>query len=206
VAEQLGLEQRFAEGGAVEREQRPSVAARFLVQRLGDDLLAHARLAQQEHVDVAVRGALELVVELVHSRVRDHHAGGRPGSRRRRARAGGPARRRRRMRAHPALRGAEQPRAYRREQLDQLERLRHIVVRSEIHPDPIVLTVRLGRQEDERHAGGGRMAAHALEHLVAVHAGHQDVTDHQIGRAALRERQAIAAVLGRSDVEALFGQ
>src|SRR5688500_19379825 len=64
VAEQLVLENAFAEAGAVQRDKPLLAALRIVVDRPGDQLLARAALAGDEDRDVAGR----------------HLAGGRDGA------------------------------------------------------------------------------------------------------------------------------
>ena len=49
VAEQLALEQRLGQGGAVDRDERLAPPGREVVDRLGDQLLAGARFALDQH-------------------------------------------------------------------------------------------------------------------------------------------------------------
>ena len=58
VPEELGLEQRLGERGAVHRHERPVAAAARAVDALGDHLLAGAALAGDEHGRVGARVAL----------------------------------------------------------------------------------------------------------------------------------------------------
>ena len=57
-AEQLGLEQRLDERGAVDRHERPGAARAQLVDLPGDQFLARAALALDEHGEVGGRHAL----------------------------------------------------------------------------------------------------------------------------------------------------
>ena len=57
-AEELALEQRLGQRGAVHRHQRPR-PSRALMQQAGDQLLAGAALAPHQHVDAARRDALD---------------------------------------------------------------------------------------------------------------------------------------------------
>ena len=52
VAEELGLEQRLGQGGAVDGDERPLRARAPRVQRPGEELLAGAALAFEQHGDV----------------------------------------------------------------------------------------------------------------------------------------------------------
>ena len=68
VAEQLGLHQRLGDGGAVDLDERPVLRGELLVQRLGDQLLAGARLAGDEHRRRRVGDLLDDRVDLRASR------------------------------------------------------------------------------------------------------------------------------------------
>ncbi len=57
MAEQLGLDQGFGKRGAVHHDQRPVPARGQMVQALGDQLLAGAPLADDQHRAVERRGA-----------------------------------------------------------------------------------------------------------------------------------------------------
>ena len=64
VPEQLALEQRLGNGGAVDRDKRKGRARAQLVDRLGDELLAGARLAVDQHRGGRRRGLLDDLVDL----------------------------------------------------------------------------------------------------------------------------------------------
>ena len=49
VAEQLGLDQRLRQRGAVDADERPIGPGRVMVQRVGDQLLAGAALTPDQH-------------------------------------------------------------------------------------------------------------------------------------------------------------
>lgn len=59
-----------------------------------------------------------------------------------------------------------------------------VIVSPEIHPDPDIVTVAFGRQENER---GGRQIGilpQGLDHAIAIHLGHHDIAEHEV-RAVL---------------------
>ena len=56
VAEQLAGQQRFGEGGAVQADERPFRARAGVVDRPGDQFLAHAAFAADQHGGLAGRG------------------------------------------------------------------------------------------------------------------------------------------------------
>jgi hypothetical protein len=66
VAEQLALDQVLRDRAAVEHHERPGRARRVLVQRLGDQLLADAGLAADEHGGVALGQLLQAGEHLAH--------------------------------------------------------------------------------------------------------------------------------------------
>ena len=57
MPEQFGLDQIFGKRGAVHRHQRPRPARRQMVEPLGDQFLARAALADDQHRAVERRGA-----------------------------------------------------------------------------------------------------------------------------------------------------
>ncbi len=64
VAEQLRLEQRFGQAGAVDGDDGARGARAALVDGVGDELLADAALAGDKHLGVGTRDALDLLREL----------------------------------------------------------------------------------------------------------------------------------------------
>ena len=74
VAEQLALQQVRRDGAAVHAEERHLRARRLRVHRLGDDLLAGAALARDEHGDVRVLEPIEQRVQTAHRRARPDEA------------------------------------------------------------------------------------------------------------------------------------
>src|SRR3989440_11579454 len=67
VTEELGFEQRSRNGRRRHRDERPSRAPTVMVDRARDQLLAGARLAAQQHGDVAGRDAPDRLVGLLHA-------------------------------------------------------------------------------------------------------------------------------------------
>ena len=75
VAEQLALDQVRRDRAAIEHHERALLARRVIVQRLGDQLLADAGLARDEHGGIALRELLEPREHLAHlDRAADHRA------------------------------------------------------------------------------------------------------------------------------------
>ena len=68
VAEQLALEDVLAQRGAVQGHERLVLARAVLVDRLGDQLLARARLALDQHAGVGRRDPLEPLDHVAHLR------------------------------------------------------------------------------------------------------------------------------------------
>ena len=68
VAEEFAFEQAFAEGAAVDADERPVAALAELVDRVGDQLLAGARFAQQQHRRAAPRDLAREAIDLLHGR------------------------------------------------------------------------------------------------------------------------------------------
>ena len=63
IAEELGLDVRFGDGGAVELDKDAIAAQAFGVNGAGDELLAGARLAIDEHAAVGGRHQLDLLAQ-----------------------------------------------------------------------------------------------------------------------------------------------
>ena len=77
VAEQLALDQRLGQGRAVQADERLARARRERVDRSRDQFLADARLARDEHRQVARRDDRDLVQQtLVHGRAAPDHLAG----------------------------------------------------------------------------------------------------------------------------------
>ncbi len=68
MAEQLAFQQRLGDGGAVDRQERLVGAAAVLVQGAGDQFLAGAALAEDQHVDILRRDAADRLAHLLHDR------------------------------------------------------------------------------------------------------------------------------------------
>ena len=68
VAEQLRLEQRFRQAGAVDRRERVRRARAARVDAAGDDFLADAALAGDQHLGVGPRHAVDFLLQRHHHR------------------------------------------------------------------------------------------------------------------------------------------
>ena len=72
VAEQLGFDQALGQRGATDFDERLVRAQRVVVNRVGDELLAGARLAANEHGRVGPGHLCDLFVDLPHGAARAH--------------------------------------------------------------------------------------------------------------------------------------
>ena len=80
VAEQFALEQRLGDRGAVDRQERLVGAVGVLVDRAGDQFLAGAALAEDQHGHVLGGDAADGLVDLLHGRrAADDRVGARRG-------------------------------------------------------------------------------------------------------------------------------
>src|SRR3954471_17864060 len=87
-------------------------------------------------------------------------------------------------------------------QLAQTERLRQVVVGTELEADHLVDLVITRGQDEDRHLGAGR--PQAAEDLEAVHPRQADVEDDEIGRLACRDVEALLPGTGDGDLVALL--
>src|SRR3954465_7159630 len=76
-------------------------------------------------------------------------------------------------------------------QLAEAERLRQVVVRTELEADHLVDLVIARGQDEDRHLGPGR--AQPAEDLEAVHPWQADIEDDEVGRLARRDLEALFA-------------
>ncbi len=74
VAEQLVVEQALVQGGAVQGGERLVLARAVVVQRLGDQLLARAVFAEDQHGGVGRGGRAEALQDLLHAAAVAHDA------------------------------------------------------------------------------------------------------------------------------------
>src|SRR5262245_61289850 len=68
MAEQFGLEEVFREGAAVDGDEGGELAEAVEVQRLGDEFLAGAALAEDQNRAVGIRDALDHAEDGLHFR------------------------------------------------------------------------------------------------------------------------------------------
>ncbi len=122
-----------------------------------------------------------------------------PGGRARRRRARGRRRRRRGLRRVRAERAPDDT-----EEGIERERLLEEVEGAEADDAHRGLDRAVPRDDDDRHPG--RLVAHALDQLDAVHLGHPHVHDRQPRRGVLEQLEGAAAVGGLEHLEALVGE
>ena len=72
VAEQFAFQQRFRDGGAVDRQERGLAAAAVLVDRPGHQFLAGPALAEDQHGHVLRGDAADRLIEFLHGRRAAH--------------------------------------------------------------------------------------------------------------------------------------
>ena len=96
-------------------------------------------------------------------------------------------------------RGPAQRRAHARDELGQLERLRHVVVCAELEADDDVDRVARGREDHDRDAA--RLADLPAD-LVAVEPGQHEVEDDEVERLAAEPLEPFSPVGGTGDLEA----
>jgi len=80
------------------------------------------------------------------------------------------------------------------------ERLRHVVVGSEVERVHLVVLATARREDDDR---GARVLADATDNLEAVAVRQVEVEHHEIGLTPLVARDRVAGGLGRLDLEAM---
>jgi hypothetical protein len=68
VAEELGLEKRLGQAGAVDRRERHCCARAAVMNAARDNLLADAALAGDQHLGVATGDPVDLGLERLHLR------------------------------------------------------------------------------------------------------------------------------------------
>ena len=98
-------------------------------------------------------------------------------------------------------RAAPDQRAQAREQHDERERLRQEVVGAGVERLGLVVLAVLGGEDEDR--GPDALVAQRPAHLVAVDAGQEDVEHDRVVGALPGPPQAVVAVVGDVDVEAL---
>ena len=169
MAEQLALEQRLRDRRAVDGDEGLAAARRLRVDRARQHLLAGAALARQQHRRLEAGGALHHLEHL------DHRLGGRHD----RVFAAGAL-----DLAAQQLIGAPQALALaglaqREQHLGGREGLREIVVGAALHGLDRELRGAVGGHQDHGRLG---QPPHQLgQQLEAVHPGHAQVAEHELG-------------------------
>ena len=186
VAEELVLQQRLGDGGAVERHARPVAARRQGVDRPGEQLLAGAALAGQQ--DVALLGAhlLEQPEGGAEPRM-GAHEGGRPGD----AEDG-------------RLVASRQGLLDETRQVVQLQRLLQEVVGAELHRLDRRAHGAVAGEHHHRHAGLGRAAG--LQHPQARDVGELEIGEDEVEGARREQPDAGLAVGGARHLVPLLAQ
>jgi hypothetical protein len=96
--------------------------------------------------------------------------------------------------------------AFRRSELEGVERLDDVVVRAGGEPDDLVGRQALGRQHDDRHGGRVRVGTQLPAQLDAVDARHHHVEQDQVGHLPGDLLLGVGAVAGDPDLVALEPQ
>ncbi len=158
VAEEFGLDEVLRDRGAVDGEERPFGAQGVLVDAAGDEFLARAAFAGDEHGRVARGDLADGLQDFLHrfgtaddaflvvGRVHEH---ARRSRRRREVATGG------------------EGLVDERDQLGLIERLHHVVVGAELHRLDRGL-----RRAERGHQDHHRLRLRAAEHLQGLDAGH----------------------------------
>ncbi len=197
VAEQLALEQRVGDGGAVDRDEGALGARRVEVQRARHQLLAGARLAGDEHVRGRAGEAPHQREDVLHDRRASDDV-------LEAIRARDLAAEARHLGAQAALLERLLDRG--REIVD-LEGLGDVVVRAELERALGGLDrAERGHDDDVRRTALRLGGADLGEHVEPVHVGHLDVGDDEIDVALPDARDTGLTAGGDLDVIALFGE
>ncbi len=189
--EQLRFEQRLGHRRAVDRDERPARPRAVVVDRPRDQLLAGARLAQQQHGHVARRDPPDQLEHALHRRAAadDPLAVG--------PRAAGEA-------ARAAAPAARDRGPQRLDQRRRVERLLHVVERARAHRGDRPRAAAVRRDDDRRR----RPAPHRqlLEQRRAVAVGQAQVEQHRVDRLAGQRRARLGQRRGLAHREAVVAQ
>jgi hypothetical protein len=190
VAEQLALEQRLGHRRAVDRDELRILAARAIVDRARDDLLAGAALAGDEHGCIGDRDLIDQRIDLMHrGRRADHVAAA--------ARRCDDLAQPLDLAAQRAVLGGAADRD--RERFD-LDRLGHEVVRTRADRADRGLEAAKRGQHDDRQIGP--VGDDVLAQLEAGHALHVEIGDDDVDIVLGQRRDRVRAAAERHDVEA----
>ena len=178
MAEELGLDEVLGDRGAVDGEERALGAQGVLVDATGDEFLARAAFAGDEHGGVARGDLADGLQDFLHrfgtaddaflvvGRIHEH---ARRARRRREVATGG------------------EGLVDERDQLRLVERLHHVVVSAELHGLDRGL-----RRAERRHEDHHRLRLRAAEHLQGLDAGHP-------AHAVIKEDHVRLVALGGDD-------
>ncbi len=193
VAEQLRLEEALVEGGAVHLHERAVRTARVTVQRLGDELLPDARLAQNEDRRVRAGDLLDRAEDFLHLRAFTHDV----------------LETRHDLSTVVRLDARQQPPVLDRAldlhlHLFEIERLEHVVVGPRLHG----VDGRLDGAVGGHHETHGPLVEHlaALQDLQAVLLGHLVVRHEHVEHRFLESRKRRRAVRRFDDVPAAIAE
>jgi hypothetical protein len=182
VAEQLALEDRLRQRGAVGRDQLARGAGAVLVDVAGEQLLAGAALAEQQHGRRRAGGLLGHLEGGAHDlAVADDRL----------VRGGG------QLGPQLAVFGDERVLVERllhgRDDRRALERLADEVVGAELHRRDRVLDGAVGRHHQDLDLGRDRLGG--LEQVLAGHARHPQVGDHHLHRVQAQDLERLLTAL-----------
>ena len=168
VAEELGLEQRLRHRAAVDGHERTGCPRARVVHGLGDDLLARAGLAQDQHGRVGWRHPLHEVEDGVHGRRLRDHAGDAVAF----AELGA------QVLVLATERAAGQGLVDAAIELFRLLALLEVVQRAEADRLLGRLPLRVGGQQD--HLGRGSMRLGRPQHVEAIAVRHPEIGDDEV--------------------------
>ncbi len=196
MPEQLGLEQRLREGGAVDRDEGLVPPRAPVVQRARHQLLAGAALAGDQHGRVALGDGLDPIGEAEHRRAASDDRA-RPWSRAVRLAL-------RQLGARLFELPLERPLGGDPLQLEdhlvEVEGLGQVVVGAFLERGDRVVDGGVGGDEDD--VGPRRLLAHAAEQRQPVDLGEPDVADHDVEDVRRDLGQPLGAVRGQADAMA----
>ena len=200
MAEELGLQQRLGEGGAVDRDEGLAPPRAAVVQRARHQLLAGAALAGDQHGRVALGDGLDPVGQAQHRRAASDD-GARPRSRSVRLAL-------RQLGARLLQLPLERPLGGDPLQLEddlvEVERLGEVVVGAFLERRDGVVDRGVGGDEDD--VGPRRLLAHPAEQRQPVDLGQPDVADHDVEDVRRDLGQPLGAVRGQADAMACVAE
>jgi hypothetical protein len=187
VPEQLGLEQRLREGGAVDGDEGAGAPAAAVVQRVRHQLLAGAALAGDQHGRLALRDGVDAVEQAQHGRAAPDDVAARLALRQLGPRP-----------LELALQGQLRGDAiHLQDDLRDVEGLGDVVVGAFLERRDRVRHGAVGGDQDD--VGAGRLLPHAAKQGQAVDLGQPDVADHDVEDVGRDEGQRLGAVGGQRD-------